>query len=410
MVRAARHYEGVVQLLIRQTVLSARQEINVDLKKALDRPSEDKILVVSCPARLDLSGGWTDTPPICYEMGGKVVDLAILVDEKKPIGCKAQRVSTPDITISLAEGESLVIKCLDDMLDFCNPTAPGALIKCCLIATGIIDMSLPDKLFTDQMMKICGNGLKIELWSDLPQGSGLGTSSILAGAVTAACWTAVGGSFTSSDVVHAVLVVEQLLTTGGGWQDQVGGLHPGLNLGQSRANYQVSVETTHQACSDQFLCDLENRLLLLYTGKPRLAKNLLQNVIRNWYSKDSEIVECFRCNYQLAEECWGFVQEENVDAVGRCLSRYWDIKKKLAPGSEPQLIKDVMEALDPFIVGGSLAGAGGGGFLAAVLKSESDRSRAIDEVRKISGTDRLTFHKATIDRQGMEVVIKNAHC
>ena len=48
-------------------------------------------VVARCPARLDLAGGWTDTPPICYEMGGKVVDLAIQVDHKKPIGCIAIR-------------------------------------------------------------------------------------------------------------------------------------------------------------------------------------------------------------------------------------------------------------------------------------------------------------------------------
>ena len=61
----------------------------------------------------------------------------------------------------------------------------------------------------------------------------MGTSSILAGAVISACWTAVGLQYSRSDLVHAVLVVEQLLTTGGGWQDQVGGLHPGINLGVS---------------------------------------------------------------------------------------------------------------------------------------------------------------------------------
>ena len=61
----------------------------------------------------------------------------------------------------------------------------------------------------------------------------MGTSSILAGAVISACWSAVGLKYSRSDLVHAVLVVEQLLTTGGGWQDQVGGLHPGINLGVS---------------------------------------------------------------------------------------------------------------------------------------------------------------------------------
>jgi len=405
MVRAARHYEGVVQLLIRQTVLSAKEQITVDLKKTTNKPSQDKIIVASCPARLDLSGGWTDTPPICYEMGGKVVDLAIQVDDKKPIGCKVQRCEKPSISITLGNGEHIEVKCFDDMLDFCNPNAPGSLIKCCLIATGITDMTKAEDVFTDHMIEVCGNGLQIELWSDLPQGSGLGTSSILAGAVTAACWSAVGASYTRSDVVHAVLVVEQLLTTGGGWQDQVGGLHPGINLGVSRANYQVSVETQHKDCSEQFLVQLESRILLLYTGKPRLAKNLLQNVIRNWYSQDAEIVNCFETNYKLAEECWKNVEDENVDAIGECLSKYWTIKKKLAPGSEPKLIKDVMDVLKPFIVGGSLAGAGGGGFLAAVLKKDADRTRAIEEVRMIPGTERLTFHKATIDRKGIEVTI-----
>ena len=83
-----------------------------------------------------------------------------------------------------------------------------------------------------------------------------------------------------SDLVHAVLVVEQLLTTGGGWQDQVGGLHPGVNLGSCEANDQVSVVTTAGSVSSEFVQKINSRLLLMFSGKPRLAKNLLQNVIR----------------------------------------------------------------------------------------------------------------------------------
>ena len=83
-----------------------------------------------------------------------------------------------------------------------------------------------------------------------------------------------------SDLVHAVLVVEQLLTTGGGWQDQVGGLHPGVNLGSCEAIDQVSVVTTAGSVSSEFVQKINSRLLLMFSGKPRLAKNLLQNVIR----------------------------------------------------------------------------------------------------------------------------------
>ena len=66
-----------------------------------------------------------------------------------------------------------------------------------------------------------GCGFELHTWSNLPTGSGLGTSSILAGAVMAALWKASGKGYTKSDITHAVLHLEQMLTTGGGWQDQV---------------------------------------------------------------------------------------------------------------------------------------------------------------------------------------------
>ena len=178
-------------------------------------------VMACCPARLDLAGGWTDTPPICYEMGGKVVDLAIQVDHKKPIGCTVIREEEEGVRVVLAHGELVEVRGLEDMADHTNPGAPGALVKCCLLAAGLVDLNLADQQFRERLAKICGGGLKVELWSDLPQGSGLGTSSILAGAVLAALWTTLGASYTRRELVHAVLVVEQLLTTGGGWQDQV---------------------------------------------------------------------------------------------------------------------------------------------------------------------------------------------
>jgi len=154
-----------------------------------------------------------------------------------------------------------------------------------------------------------------------------------------------------------------------------------------------------------FLGDVEARLLLLYTGKPRLAKNLLQNVIRNWYGGDSELVEAFKENHRLAEECWIKVREGNLAGLGSCLGRYWRIKKALAPGSEPALVGALLEALKPYVLGASLAGAGGGGFLVALLREPSERSEAIAAVRRVPASDRVTFHTATVDREGIEVTV-----
>lgn len=70
--------------------------------------------------------------------------------------------------------------------------------------------------------------------------------------------------------------MEQLLTTGGGWQDQVGGLCRGVKLGHSRSNLPLEIEVDHVNASKEVLQLFNDHLLLIYTGQTRLAKNLLQ--------------------------------------------------------------------------------------------------------------------------------------
>ena len=68
------------------------------------------------------------------------------------------------------------------------------------------------------------------------------------------------------------------------------------------------------------------------------------------------------------------VKAEDLAGLGACLSRYWQLKRALAPGSEPELIQRILAALRPLCLGASLAGAGGGGFLAAILKAGGQRA------------------------------------
>ncbi len=82
-----------------------------------------------------------------------------------------------------------------------------------------------DENLYNQLETNLKSGLEIELWSDLPQGSGLGTSSILAGCLISTFWVVLGRNFSKKSLLHAVLYLEQLLTTGGGWQDQVSNLN-----------------------------------------------------------------------------------------------------------------------------------------------------------------------------------------
>lgn len=67
-----------------------------------------------------------------------------------------------------------------------------------------------------------------------------------------------------------------MLTTGGGWQDQVGGLCPGIKIGSSKNQLPLHIETEQIQVPDGFKETLEKHLLVVFTGKTRLARNMLQ--------------------------------------------------------------------------------------------------------------------------------------
>lgn len=67
-----------------------------------------------------------------------------------------------------------------------------------------------------------------------------------------------------------------MLTTGGGWQDQIGGLVPGVKIGISEGKLPVKIETKIIKVSPTTIKALNERMVLVFTGRPRLARNLLQ--------------------------------------------------------------------------------------------------------------------------------------
>ena len=219
--RAARHYERAAALTIGACVAQTAHAAPLE-----GRPlSVGEWVRADAPARVDLAGGWTDTPPICYERRGLVIAAAVSVGGRMPIGARARRIaepviilrtrSHPDIVRSKAIEDSrcLVIETLDEMGGLSLPRTAGALAKAVLVATGVISLS------GDSLAKqLAEGGLEIESWSSLPVGSGMGTSSIMGVALVAAIGRVLGRSYEPSALIHAILNVEQILSTGGGWQ------------------------------------------------------------------------------------------------------------------------------------------------------------------------------------------------
>ncbi|NXH20299.1 FUK kinase, partial [Bucco capensis] len=408
LVRAARHYEGAEQILVRQAVMSSCQFVAVG---QAELPPLGHWVQVVCPARLDLSGGWSDTPPITYEHGGAVVDVAVLVDGYRPIGARVRRIVEPELRLISLNGMSrsgavveLVCRELEHLQDYCQPHAPGALLKAAFICTQVVQFPSQTPLRA-QLLESFGGGFEVHTWSKLPHGSGLGTSSILAGAVMASLFQAAGKAASTESLIHAVLHLEQRLTTGGGWQDQVGGLVPGIKIGRSKAQLPLRVEVEKIPVPEGFTQTLNDHLLLVYTGKTRLARNLLQDVVRNWYARLSSAVQNADALVSNAEECAQALRQGNLPLLGKCLDYYWQQKKCMAPGCEPLAVERMMAALRPYVHGQCLAGAGGGGFLYVLTKAPRQKEALHQVLAQTEGLGNFSIHSIQVDTVGFSVEV-----
>ena len=125
----------------------------------------------------------------------------------------------------------------------------------------------------------------------IPKGSGLGTSSIMGAVLLATIQRVCGVRLSSRGLFHAVLRLEQMMTTGGGWQDQVGGVSGGLKLITTQPG--IVPDPTFRYVPAEALDPKLNggQTLLYYTGVTRLAKNILQEVVGKWLDRDRETVE-----------------------------------------------------------------------------------------------------------------------
>uniref|UniRef100_A0A1I8I8X3 Fucokinase domain-containing protein n=1 Tax=Macrostomum lignano TaxID=282301 RepID=A0A1I8I8X3_9PLAT len=440
LMRAARHYERAAQLLVSGAVRASCLDDQLDAARSVSRPIRPAVpighgVTALCPARIDLSGGWSDTPPICWEFGGCVANIAVLVDGRKPIGCRVEAFDhRPGPGRSLIElvnadanssGAVVGLNSLEYLADCSRPLVPGALAKCCLIVSGLfsVDSSAACGSLAEQVSRVCGSeqrGIRVTAWSVLPAGSGLGTSSILAAAVLAALhrWAGLGTDL--DRLVRGVLAVEQLLSTGGGWQDQVGGLYPGIKVARSPKGLPLRVQVTPLEPPAGFLDRLDSSFILLYSGSTRLARNLLQEAVRSWHCRDASVVSIIAGLVDDAECVAKAVELGDLSLICQCIRRYRGRKLAMAPGSESAQLTSLLDRLENFgatdsdgstaDVGVSsaaiLCGAGGGGFLAALLPPAA-RNRLLAEAASdgiLPGSGGARLHTVRVARDGLEFV------
>lgn len=184
--------------------------------------------------------------------------------------------------------------------------------------------------------------------------------------------------------------MEQIMSTGGGWQDQVGGLTPGVKYITSRPGIRQKIHVTYLELDQDTKKELQERFVLIYTGQRRLARNLLREVVGNYIGGRRESIEALKEMKRLAVLMRFELEQGNIDAFAKLLNEHWEVSKLLDQGSTNTCIDQIFESCEDMIDGRFISGAGGGGFLQVILKrgvtKEALRER-LKQVFEDSGVD-----------------------
>lgn len=345
---------------------------------------------VSLPVRVNWGGGWTDTPPYCNEKGGVVLNAAILLNGQEPIEVELRKLPEKHIEFASLDLDAHgVVTTAAEIQDCHNPYDSFALHKAALIACGIIPMEGEADL--EKILDEMGGGFYMSTRvKGVPKGSGLGTSSILSGACVRALGKFLGTTWSDSDIYELVLNLEQIMSTGGGWQDQVGGLTGGIKYITSRPGMKQKLKVEYLDLDEDTKAELQERFALIYTGQRRLARNLLRDVVGNYIGGKKESKEALEEMKYLAVMMRYELEQGDVDAFARLLNEHWEVSKKLDTGSTNTCIDQIFASCEDLIDGKFISGAGGGGFLQVILKKgvskDMLRARLLD-VYQDSGVD-----------------------
>jgi galactokinase/mevalonate kinase-like predicted kinase len=330
----------------------------------------DQIVWGRAPARVDLAGGWTDTPPYCLGHGGSVVNIALNLNGQPPIQVFARRSKDRTITLrSIDLGLGEVLSTYDDVAGYRGLGAGFSVPKAALAMCGFHPEFNGGAFPTlEKQLDAFGGGIELSMLAAIPHGSGLGTSSILSGTVLATLneignlgWDVVG-------ISERVSAVEQMLGSGGGWQDQYGGLLRGAKLIQTRPG--MSQLASIRWLPAEFFTEpeLSARSMLYFTGITRVAKNVLGEIVRGMFLNDPDRLSILGDIGENSSDCFDAVQRSDVDTYSRTIARSWELNQRLDEGTNSPAVRDLLERVDPYLSSFKLSGAGGGGFLYMIAK------------------------------------------
>lgn len=365
----------------------------------------DQIVWGRSPVRIDVAGGWTDTPPYSLYSGGNVVNLAIELNGQPPLQVYIKPCNEHHIILrSIDMGAMEIIKTYEELSQYKKVGSPFSIPKAALVLAGFHpDFSAEHYGTLSEQLEAFGAGLEITLLAAIPAGSGLGTSSILASTVLGAVNDFCGLAWDKNEICRRTLVLEQLLTTGGGWQDQYGGVLHGIKLLQTEDGFNQSPQV--RWLPDYLFSEpgFKECHLLYYTGITRTAKGILGEIVSSMFLNSSAHLSLLAEMKAHALDMAEAVQRGHFNRYATLVGKSWMQNKALDSGTNPPSVEAIIDRIKDYTLGYKLPGAGGGGYLYMAAKDVEAAARIKEILTNNPPNARARFVRMDLSNKGLQI-------
>ncbi len=323
----------------------------------------------SAPTRIDLAGGTVDIWPLyLFHPGAQTLNVAINLTAN----CKIIPRSDNIVSIESKDTNTFVETSLDKLKE----TRELELL------VRIIDFFQPK------------TGLTLITECNAPAGSGLGGSSTLDIAVCGALNHFTKRNYSKGEILTIAKNLEtQVIRVPAGDQDYYPAMYGGVNV------MHLMVEGVKREALEINLQELENHLVLCYTGKPHFSGTNNWEITKNHIDGDKSIFALFDRICDITSEMRLALIAGNITKVASLLDQEWQTRKELAPGvSTPKIEELMLIARQAGSLAAKVCGAGGGGCVTFLVPP--DKKLAISKAISQAGGQVLDCHLVS---QGLEV-------
>ncbi|MFH0868750.1 MAG: GHMP kinase [archaeon] len=301
------------------------------------------------PLRLGLAGGGTDVPPYCDDCGGLVLSASI-----NKYAFANWEMNSGSLTVNSHDFDII-----QEIKDLINYDGKLDLIKATLKVMNV---------------KLGEHGGRIELYSDAPVGSGLGTSSAVNVGLIGVLWEGLGlikdkplhRLQTRHEIARLAHIAERKeLGIAGGYQDQYISAYGGLCLIEKKTGKDEIIVTPFRF-HDDAINEMESAIILCDIRQQRMGGSIIQEQIQSY--KLGQNVDSLNKMKELVEPIKNAVMRGNAKDFGELLHESWMLKKSTAKGTSNDYIDMLYEKAMKTggVYGGKVSGAGGGGHMMLV--------------------------------------------